>query len=612
MARINVTFLPTGQKGSIEENEFDSSIYAIDSGQQLQQQAETPKKGNWLIDALLGPVIKGARTVGEASNQYLGTNLPGLTEEEVSQIRKNPIKEAAKQVAGVGSYAIPFGKGGTLLKRALLPGAGMYSARNFSEDQPITPEGLVISAATAGVLDKVLGGSRVLQKGVEQGEGNIAQKWGRKIENAAIEAPVDLAKPNAPTLTKIFNQLRKDYGLTGKLLGKQNQIIDETYNAALGKVKSLADKTVNTVPKDKFVSSLTASLKNLGYNLDEAAPNIQSFVESLPKNLKLNDVLKFKERVNQAIGERGWNTTAALSARQEIAKDIYREVNNEIPKLNKGATAATKIMSDMHKLSEGVGPSSVKEIDIPLGWKVRLPSQLRSVLSVAGGGIEKAGDVVAGMGGKMGPLGTILGQRVAQQGALDTLGASGNQQMPQMEETQGYAPSTQSSQQNSIFGGSPEEIKQRFEMAMIQDLQTTGGKNIPELKIIYDMISGGEGKALTEQQVARKQTKGLLVDAIEQFSTGAVKTGPFGIQSGIEGLKAKFGAGDQPTLNFRATVANLKATIAKARAGTSFTPNEERLLNQYTPNNSDSAQEVATKMIMLRKALEGGDLLKGD
>ena len=47
-------------------------------------------------------------------------------------------------------------------------------------------------------------------------------------------------------------------------------------------------------------------------------------------------------------------------------------------------------------------------------------------------------------------------------------------------------------------------------------------------------------------------------------------------------------------------LAQIKATIAKARAGTSFTPNEEKLLNKYSPSEGDSEQVLRTKLNGLR------------
>jgi hypothetical protein len=104
----------------------------------------------------------------------------------------------------------------------------------------------------------------------------------------------------------------------------------------------------------------------------------------------------------------------------------------------------------------------------------------------------------------------------------------------------------------------------------------------------------GAQEKLTEIQQAREDVKGLTYYAMEQLEAGGVKTGP---GSGtIENVKSVFNAGDQTTLDFNNTIAQIKATLAKARAGTSFTPNEEKLLDKYSPKEGDSMQRLQTKL----------------
>lgn len=106
--------------------------------------------------------------------------------------------------------------------------------------------------------------------------------------------------------------------------------------------------------------------------------------------------------------------------------------------------------------------------------------------------------------------------------------------------------------------------------------------------------SGGPTGKLTEIQQAREDVKSLTDYALDQLDTANPKTGP--IEPGIENVKAIFNAGDEATLEFGNTIAQIKATLAKARAGTSFTPNEEKLLDKYAPKEGDSEQQLRTKL----------------
>lgn len=112
-------------------------------------------------------------------------------------------------------------------------------------------------------------------------------------------------------------------------------------------------------------------------------------------------------------------------------------------------------------------------------------------------------------------------------------------------------------------------------------------------------ISQPQAGKQTEAQVARDETAYLVDSALQQLGTKNLNIGLGASQ--LEELKSVFNAGDPDTLAFNRTIAALQASIAKARAGTSFTPNEQKLLNQYTPKIGDSKQQVAVKLQSLKQ-----------
>jgi hypothetical protein len=62
-----------------------------------------------------------------------------------------------------------------------------------------------------------------------------------------------------------------------------------------------------------------------------------------------------------------------------------------------------------------------------------------------------------------------------------------------------------------------------------------------------------------------------------------------------------FGTGDPKEEVLRNTIANIQGTIAKLRGGTSFTANEQRLLDSYTPTINDDAKMIQAKLTSLRQ-----------
>lgn len=78
--------------------------------------------------------------------------------------------------------------------------------------------------------------------------------------------------------------------------------------------------------------------------------------------------------------------------------------------------------------------------------------------------------------------------------------------------------------------------------------------------------------------------------------TGYAGTGGFYTGSVSQFLAKNFGWGSPEQEQLRNLIGNIKGTIAKARGGTSFTPNEEKLLESYTPTINDSEVVLRTKL----------------
>jgi hypothetical protein len=108
---------------------------------------------------------------------------------------------------------------------------------------------------------------------------------------------------------------------------------------------------------------------------------------------------------------------------------------------------------------------------------------------------------------------------------------------------------------------------------------TLPDKQADAIEAAYKMLQEEDAGSGTEAQVARKQAKSLTSQALSMLQTNPnIKTGMIG--GPLEQLKSKFSVGDQSSVEFNTLISNLTATIAKARAGTSFTPNEEKMLKQ--------------------------------
>ena len=115
------------------------------------------------------------------------------------------------------------------------------------------------------------------------------------------------------------------------------------------------------------------------------------------------------------------------------------------------------------------------------------------------------------------------------------------------------------------------------------ELQTAGFKSGPKLS------SGQQDDLASMDTVAQQIQQILAYNGDGKLEGVGFGTGPLGA------LATKiFGTGSEEAKNVRSLIGQIKGTIAKLRGGTSFTPNEEKLLNSYTPDiNENSASAVA-------------------
>jgi hypothetical protein len=128
-------------------------------------------------------------------------------------------------------------------------------------------------------------------------------------------------------------------------------------------------------------------------------------------------------------------------------------------------------------------------------------------------------------------------------------------------------------------------------------------KQASMIKSTYEVMFGKldeKPTKKTEQQLARDDAIAVANSALADMMDPNKKI-VTGLLSKLEEAKAGsiagyFMKGNEDTLTFNRKIMMLKAAIAKARAGTSFTPNEEKLLNSYTPAIGDSKQMIMQKL----------------
>lgn len=114
-------------------------------------------------------------------------------------------------------------------------------------------------------------------------------------------------------------------------------------------------------------------------------------------------------------------------------------------------------------------------------------------------------------------------------------------------------------------------------------------------------VSSVSSKNLT----ATDRSELATMDTAMQMANNLIKLGEGIGWEGVGGLwrgslsqflAQNFGKGEPKEQELRSMIGNVRATIAKLRGGTSFTANEEKLLNTYTPGIDDDPMVIKSKV----------------
>lgn len=123
-------------------------------------------------------------------------------------------------------------------------------------------------------------------------------------------------------------------------------------------------------------------------------------------------------------------------------------------------------------------------------------------------------------------------------------------------------------------------------------------------------IGGGFGSlnlsATQKSDLVDIQTLQEQISSIENLaSDGSLAgIGGFGLGSLKQSVFKTTGKGSDEGAKVRTTIGNIKAQIAKLRGGTSFTTNEEKLLDSYVPGINESTASVLAKLSGLKSFLQ--------
>lgn len=139
----------------------------------------------------------------------------------------------------------------------------------------------------------------------------------------------------------------------------------------------------------------------------------------------------------------------------------------------------------------------------------------------------------------------------------------------------------------------------------LEDLTPTDRGNIAAELIKAGYKSGPKLSSSQQNEVADANTTIGLIDEVFKYNADGNLEGIGSLGRGSLGqISTKvFGTGSEEAKAVRSLIGNIRATITKLRAGTSFTAGEKALLDTYVPDINESPQSVLSKLNGLRSFL---------
>ena len=148
----------------------------------------------------------------------------------------------------------------------------------------------------------------------------------------------------------------------------------------------------------------------------------------------------------------------------------------------------------------------------------------------------------------------------------------------------------------TVKGSTPQAFDTQFGTLLSGNEQSNLG-----VSTVATRANNSGTKPLTQSAIEDNATmsvlKGYAQDLASQPSLAGV--GGLGYGSTASFLASNLGIGTAEGQHNRNVIGNIQGTIAKLRGGTSFTPNEQRLLETYTPTINDSGSVIKQKLIDL-------------
>jgi len=630
MARIRVKINTTGQEGTVEQSEFDPSIYTSletpmvskgafgDAASQVNlagtnNPQPTTKKNRSLLASIL-PIL-GAVGGGIAGSPLgpggiiaggaIGGGLGETAAQRISGENLNAKKIALNAAIG----GVPFGRGANILSKVLLPGATVGGLGGLTQDNA-TPESVALSAGLgaggAGVLSKVLPGAASLLGKVSpklEGSAKAIEAGTRQIRVKPSIYGAGQEKAIETTLTKykVKGSPQQQYDALQptmqKIEGRVQEVIKENPNVSV----SRADI------QQSFIDSLKSSVRSGELTEKQAIKEVDKYLNDLIKasggkgkftNISLERLRNLKKLVNEDYGPvheiqvRG----GALNPRQKVIEASWSSLDNAVKNASPEMKVLLKDESNIFKSARSLSAARsnpptlrIAGTSIPAPLVERGKSTLVDVLREAGNKTERfsnAGSTISNTAEN--PLmQQLLGQaggRINLSGGLPQVGGNINnepnndnnqQQDKNIQLDNSISQDVNQGEERTVDLGGNTVTESQLKQAIINDYALNGGKNKTALEAIQKQAFPELDKKAKKYSEGDKKFLLAKNEATKAFNTlnkGNVTTGK--VAAASSNLSQFLGTQDEDTTAFKAQLATARTAARNALLGASMSDQE--------------------------------------
>jgi hypothetical protein len=501
---------------------------------------------------------------------------PFMDEETLKKF-SNPTSatlETGKTLAGLASYAIPFGKGAGIAKQAIIPGAtsaGLFEAGLPGSDAQSIAQAGATGAITAPAVMGALGMARKLSSaggGMRQGVVN----------------PQASPSPWAVTTEREIAEGLQAQGIKGSAQAQRLQVNDR-YNQLGKQIQDTLAKSKKQVRTSIVVKRLDDALNDsLGFVEGDATYETarrrltEKLLTSANKGktgltLKPSSLYDFKKYLNKQLSgaftklEKG----SPLTPAEEVGMTFWKTIDEVLGVVVPEVKSLTQAQSLLHKASPGLAKSANKAYGIPLPtMRVPFPNRLAQAASdYTGRALQGAGAYTQNI-----PVNQLTQAAVLGQQALP-----GEQQAPSLET---FAPSIPTNEAEPANQLTPEL------MAQMRLVMTDA--EFSKLEKFYELTTGRKDDAASRKRVRLlNQASPVVLRLTQEALTGS--TGFWGAVKAQAGKIPGIDGGNPEKLN--RTTRGLAKLIAGAFAGESGVGTDtdvERWL-ALMPKPGDTRQE---------------------